>query len=93
MMDTNDQLQAESEQRDREQRQRVVRALLILSPLMFAFCLIFAGMQGASMTASLVIAFAGVAMCLGAAALYAIRGGQSTNDLFLLNIILSLFRR
>jgi hypothetical protein len=86
--------QATPDRRDTpEQRQRVVRTLLILSPLMFVFCLALAGIQGASMMASLVIAFVAIVMCLGAAGLYAIRGGQSKNDISVIDLILDLFRR
>ncbi|MBX9712016.1 MAG: hypothetical protein K2X60_13370 [Xanthobacteraceae bacterium] len=73
-------------------RQRVVRALLVLSPFLFVFCLVLAGIQGADLRASLIIAFAGLAMCLGAAGFYAVRGAQSTEDLFWFSIILRLFR-
>ncbi len=75
-----------------EKQQRVVRLLLILSPVTFVFCLILAELQGADIRSSLIIAFAGLAMCLGFAGLYALRGAQSTSDLFWLSIVLRLFR-
>ncbi len=56
------------------------------------FCLVLAGLQGADMRSSLIIAFAGLAMCLGAAILYSLRGSKSADDLFWVNIVLRLFR-
>ncbi len=88
----SDQQQDISQQDTPDKRQRVVRLLLILSPVMFVFCLVLAGLQGADIRSSVIIAFAGLAMCLGFAGLYAIRGTQSTGDLFWLSIILRLFR-
>ena len=81
-----------SEQDTPEKRQHVVRLLLVLSPIMFVFCFVLARIQDADARSSLIIAFVGFAMCLGLAGLYALRGVQSTGDLFWLGIILRLFR-
>lgn len=75
-----------------EKRQRVVRLLLVLSPVTFVFCFVLARIQDADARSSLIIAFAGLAMCLGFAGLYALRGAKSTGDLFWLSIVLRLFR-
>jgi chromate transport protein ChrA len=75
-----------------EQRQRVARMLVILSPFMFLFCLFLARIQDAPWSSALIIAAAGVAMCLVAAILYSLRGSKSVDDLFWLNIVLRLFR-
>jgi hypothetical protein len=76
-----------------EQRRHVARMLIILSPFMFLFCLVLAQIQSAGSGPSLVIAGAGVAMCLGAALLYDLRGAKSTDDLFIVNLLLRLFGR
>jgi len=44
-----------------------VRALLILSPFLFAFCYFLALVRGASEQAAVVIGLAAFGMCLGAA--------------------------
>jgi hypothetical protein len=46
---------------------RPVRALLILSPLLFAFCHFLARVQGAAEQAAVVIGLAAFGTCLGAA--------------------------
>jgi hypothetical protein len=46
---------------------RLVRALLILSPLLFAFCHFLARVQGAAEQAAVVIGLAAFGTCLGAA--------------------------
>jgi hypothetical protein len=72
---------------------RVVRALLVLSPFLFAFCYFLALVQGASEQASIVIGFAGFAMCLGAAGLNALRGPKATGDLWWVAMIMRLIGR
>jgi len=90
----DDQQQATSGKQDTPaQRQRVARLLLVLSPAMFLLCLVLARVQGAPLRDSLIIAFAGVAMCLVMAAHFKLRGAKSLQDVFWLNIIFNLFRR
>lgn len=90
----NDQGQTTPDPRDTpEQRQRAARLLLILSPAMFMFCLVLARLQGAPSRDLLIIASAGFVMCLVFAAHHKLRGGQSPNDLFWLNVVFSIFRR
>jgi hypothetical protein len=69
---------------------RVVTALLMLSPFLGAFCYFLALAQGASGQASGAIGLAGLAMCLGAAGLYWLRGAKSIRDLWWMNFIFKL---
>jgi len=64
---------------------RLVRALLILSPLLFAFCYFLARVQGG---AAVVIGLAAFGMFLGAAGLNQLRGPRAAGDLRLLAIIM-----
>ena len=48
---------------------RLVRALLILPPLLFAFCYFLARAQGGSEQAAIVIGLAALGTCFGAAGL------------------------
>ena len=76
-----------------EQRRHVARMLVILSQFMFLFCLVLAQIQGAGWVSSLIIAGAGVAMCLGASLLNDLRGRQATGDLLIVTILLRLLGR
>jgi hypothetical protein len=76
-----------------EVRARVVRMLLILSPFMFVFCLLFSRWQGAEWIHCLLIAVVGVGMCLAAAGAYAARGSKSLQDAAWLALILRILVR
>jgi hypothetical protein len=76
-----------------ERTTRVVTALLILSPLLCAFCYFLALAQGASGQASAVIGLAGFAMCLAAAGLNWLRGAQAASDLWWIAFLLKLTGR
>jgi hypothetical protein len=67
---------------------RLVRALLILPPLLFAFCYFLARVQGASEQGAVVISLAAFGMCLGAAGLNQPRGPKAAGDLRLLAMIM-----
>jgi hypothetical protein len=67
---------------------RLVRALLILSPLLFAFCYFLARVQGGSEQGAVVIGLAAFGMCLGAAGLNQPRGPKAAGDLRLLAMIM-----
>jgi len=82
------------EQRDTpEQRRRIATLLLKLSPLMFVLCYVLAAVQGARWQDSLLVAVAGIFLCLGAAGLYALRGSKSADDLYWINLLLRLLGR
>ena len=60
-----------------EKRWRVVRLLLLFSPVMFAGCYLLALAQGAEPRFCLLIAAVGAAMCLSAALVIYIMGSKS----------------
>jgi hypothetical protein len=67
---------------------RLVGALLILPPLLFAFCYFLARAQGASQQAAIVIGPAALGMCLAVADLNQPRGPKAAGDLRLLAMIM-----
>jgi hypothetical protein len=67
----------EENQRSPDRSARAARLLLMLSPFLFAFCYFLALAQSASELPSVVIGLAGFGMCLGAAALNALRSSIS----------------
>ena len=67
---------------------RLVRALFILPPLLFAFCYFLPRVQGASEQGAVVIGLAAFGMFLGAAGLNQLRGPRAAGDLRLLAIIM-----
>jgi hypothetical protein len=71
---------------------QAVRALLILSPFLFAFCYFLALVQGASEQAAVVIGLGAFGMYLGAAGLNQLRGPKAAGDLWLLVMIMKLIR-
>jgi len=74
-------------------RRRVVRALLTLSPFMFAFTWWLAWIQGAAPRDCLLIAAIGLAMCLGAALVIHLMGSKSATALMIAKLVLGLAKR
>ena len=71
----------------------VVRRLLIMSPFLFVGSYLFAAVQGAEPRHALLIAVVALAMCLGTALLYRLRGSKSAQDLVWLSLVLRLLVR
>ena len=77
----------ESKERS-EPAARLVRTLLSLSPLLFAFCYFLARVQDGSVQAANVIGLAAFGKCLAAAGLNQPRGPKAAGDLRLLAMIM-----
>jgi hypothetical protein len=75
---------------DAEYRRRVVRATVVLSPVGFVLCYVLGLVQGASQGVSLLLGAIMFVGCLGAAALFHLRGGHAGRDVTLIAIILRL---
>lgn len=78
---------------DPEHRRRVVRTILIVSPLGFLIAYGLALLQGASQTLSLALGLILFVGCLCAATLFHFRGSKTGNDIFIIRIILALLGR
>jgi hypothetical protein len=91
-MDGQRHIQAEQEEETPEQRQRGARVALILSPVAFILCWIFARAEDASHRDALIIAGASFVMCVFFSVHYRLRGAKVSDDALWLRIILSLFR-
>lgn len=78
---------------DPEYRRRVVRMTLIMSPFGFVLAYVLALLQGASQGLSLFLGLVLFAGCLGAAALFHLRGSKAGNDVVIVRIILALLGR
>ena len=76
-----------------EVTRRVVRMLLIFAPFLFVGSYFFAAFQGAAPQHALLIAVLSLAMCLGTALLYRLRGSKSLGDLVWLSLIVRLLAR
>jgi hypothetical protein len=89
----DDQRHRQLEQEDTsEQAQRMARVFLILSPVAFILCWIFARAQDASHRDALIIAGASFVMCLFFSMHSWLRGTRASDDMFWLHIIFNLFR-
>ncbi|MEH2509321.1 hypothetical protein V1291_000675 [Nitrobacteraceae bacterium AZCC 1564] len=90
----DDQGHTQSEQEDMtERRQRRARLFLVLSPVAFVFCWIFARAQDASHRDALIIAAASFVMCLFFSVHYRLRGERASGDMFSPNFLFHLFRK
>ena len=72
---------------------RVSKALLVLSPFLFAFSYWLAAIQGADTRGCFIISGTAVAMCLGASLLFYLRGSKAGSDMAWIALILRLLAR
>jgi hypothetical protein len=84
---------AEPQDDNPERFARAARALLYLSPFLFAFTYGLAAIQGADTRSCLIISGVGLAMCLGASLLYHLRGSKAGSDMAWIALILRLIAR
>jgi hypothetical protein len=75
---------------DPEYRRRVVRATVVLSPVGFLLAYLLGLVQGASQGVSLLLGVVMFVGCLGAAALFHLRGAEAGRDVTLITIVLRL---
>jgi hypothetical protein len=74
-------------------RGRLVRALLLISPFGFGLSYILAALQGAETWVALLLGAVMFFGCLGAAALFHLRGSKAGNDAVWIKVILALIGR
>lgn len=78
---------------DPEYWQRVVKALLVISPFAFVGTYLLAAIQGATWNVSLLLAAIMFAGCLAAAGLFKVRGSRAAGDAVWLKLLLVLLKR
>lgn len=78
---------------DPDYRKRLVRTILVVSPLGFLIAYGLGRWQGGSQQLSVIMGAILFAGCLAAAALFHFRGSKAGNDVLIIRIILALLRQ